>query len=684
MLKLIALIFWILSLYAEPQLIEFNGYIDQEKYDAAAITLENSDAVIISIKSTSADLNGTLDFAKRVYSKKIPVTVYINETALGPTAILPFLADKIVTTPFVSWGDITLGVENQLPSNILYNQVQTLLQNKPQYKEIALAMIEKEGPNFRDWKLQGQTLVLNYPQLAELKLVDEASSDFLKSYAKETAPQISQNEFEKFIKFSPDKQNLVGHILIDDRTSGISQATWIYVKEALDYYKKIKPIFVILELNTPGGEVFAAQKISDALKDLDTQDNIPVIAYINNWAISAGAMLAYSSRFIVTVKDGSMGAAEPVLQGEGGKMESASEKVNSAIRTDFANRAAFFGRNPYIAEAMVDKDLILVKRHGKIIKVDQESQIRLNGPDPDVIISPKGKLLTLNAQEMLDYGVANSIVGPVKLDPKSSSLLFNEPYLKNIPNVVMDPYQMDWKTQFFVWLAHPAVSSLLFLGLMIGFYMEMSSPGFGLPGTVAAVCLFLIILSSFSQEIASSLEVILLLTGLIILLIEMFVLPTFGILGFIGLVLFVGGLFALMLPGLSSINYEIDTQTLNAAGEAFFHRLIWLSATFVVGLLIISFLARYVMPRFSGFKRFVLEGYEQTGYIASEDPKDLPQPGTKGTALTPLRPSGKIRVESKVFDAVSSGQFIEQGDPIEVLRLEGSVVVVNIDYKRKG
>lgn len=342
MLKLFCFILCILGLYAETGVIELNGYIDAEKYASALKTVEQSDSLILSIRSTSADLKSTLDFARKVYTKNIPVTVYINETALGPTAILPFLASKIITTSFVSWGDITLGVENELPSNILFNQVASLLQNKPQLKEIALAMIEKESPNFRDWKLPGQTLVLNYPQLKELGLVEEASENYLTPYVKEIAAEPATNPLSQFIKFNPEGSNVVGRIVIDDRTSGISQATWIYVKEALEFYKKNRPIFIILELNTPGGEVYAAQQISDALKEMDVQEKIPVVAYINNWAISAGAMLAYSSRFIGTVKDGSMGAAEPVLQGEGGKMESASEKVNSAIRTDFANRASFF------------------------------------------------------------------------------------------------------------------------------------------------------------------------------------------------------------------------------------------------------------------------------------------------------------------------------------------------------
>lgn len=510
---------------------------------------------------------------------------------------------------------------------------------------------------------------------------------------------IPKEEFEKalseHIKFNASGKNLVGHILIDDRTSGITQATWLYVKQALEHYKKERPIFLILELNTPGGEVFAAQQIANALKDLDIQEEIPVVAYINNWAISAGAMLAYSSRFIVIVKDASMGAAEPIMATQTGETKAASEKVNSALRSDFANRAGFFGRNPSIAEAMVDKDLILVMRQGKIIKLDNESQIITTGAHPDLLISPKGKLLTLNGEQLIRFGVADSMVMPSKLprlteEERASGKwsgekfpLFHQPFFSKIPHVIIEPYQMDWKTQFFVFLAHPVVSSILMLGMMMGFYMEMNTPGFGLAGTVALVCLFLIVLSSLSLQIASWLEVILLFTGIAIVLIELFVLPTFGLLGFIGIVMAIVGLFGMMLPEIGSVEFDFDTKTINAAGEAFFSHLAWLSATFVLGIILIMIMARYLTPRFAVWSRLVLSGGEQEGYIALEDPKKLPSPGSRGEAMTPLRPAGKIIVENMIYDALTEGGYIERGSSIIVTKLDGSTIIVGEEEKKE-
>lgn len=488
-------------------------------------------------------------------------------------------------------------------------------------------------------------------------------------YAAESIDQRLQSH----IKFSQTEPNTIGHITIDDRSSGISDATWLYVKKALDYYKQKKPIFIVLELNTPGGEVFAAQKISDALKEMDIQDDIPVVAFINNWAISAGAMLAYSSRFIAITKDASMGAAEPVLASQTGELKEASEKVNSAMRADFANRARFFDRNPYIAEGMVDKDIILVSRNGEIIKVDSEAQMRTS----DILIKPKGKLLTLNAEQLIDYHVADLLLPPLKIAPiteqereigkwpASKMLLFQQPYFSQIPHATVDSYRMDWKTQFFVFLANPVISSLLLMGLMVGFYLEMSHPGFGLPGTLALVCLFLIILSNLSLQIANWLEVILLVSGLLIIIIDLLVLPTFGLLGIIGGILFLAGLFAIMLPGIGTVSYDLDSQTMNAAGEALINRFAWLSGTILLGALLIVLLARYVTPKVAKWSKLVLVGNEQEGFQASE--YDKTAIGKTGVVLADLKPGGYILVDDKKHQAISLSGYIAKGEEVSVI-----------------
>lgn len=509
-------------------------------------------------------------------------------------------------------------------------------------------------------------------------------------------PLSSQEIEQRFLPFihpDPTGPNTIGYLTIGDQTTSINESTWLYIKQGLEFYKKHPPLFILLELNTPGGELFAAEKISTALRDMDTQFNIPVVAFINRWALSAGAMIAYSCRFITVVKDGSMGAAEPITIGESGKMEAASEKITSAVRTEFANCATFFGRNPLIAEAMVDKDILLVLREGKIMRLDQESQLRLTGPHPDVVISPKGKLLTLNAEQMQQYGVADLVLPPQKLPPLTEEekakgewpahkiLLFHAPFFSQIPQATVKAYQMDWKTRFFVFLATPLISSLLLMGLIIGGYIELNHPGLTLPGFIAAASLFLIILSSFSLEIANWLELILLIAGLAILLIDLFLLPTFGLLGVIGVVLFFVGLFGMLLPGLKDFSFEPSTQTLNAAGHYMLERLAWLSGAFLLSLFILAVLARYLLQEFSLFHRFVLTGGEQEaskGFIAGENPAHFPQPGARGKVLASLRPTGKVQIAEEIYDAISStGDFIDAGTSVVVVKSEENILFVS-------
>ncbi|MCB1119467.1 MAG: serine protease [Chlamydiia bacterium] len=660
--------------------VHLEGHLDKEKL--AAIDT-NQQEILLAINSSSGDLEAVWEFAKRLATSPATVTVHLGESVLGPAAMLPFVADQLQAGPFVSWGDIALGTGDKWPVNLLSNRVESLIKGeRPLLKWLAQAMCDpalENPPNPALVHAKESRLVINQNQLLTLGLVAK-----LEVLPERKVEVIAPKDAAK----TPSGKR-IGYIAIDQRESAIGQPTWIYVKNALDYYKKNKPELLILKLDTPGGEVFAAQKISDALKDFDTNTGVPVIAFIDNWAISAGAMLAYSCRYIAVVPDASMGAAEPVLQGEGGQMVSASEKINSALRTDFANRAKFFDRNPDIAEAMVDKDLILVWRYGKVVRLNREEEIRYIGPDPDTVITTKGKLLTLSADALMKYGVANYLVPDTALVPLTTAettagkwpadklALFHHSTFADSKDGVIDVYQMDWKTQFFVLLAHPIVASLLFLGMMLGFYSEFSTPGFGFPGAFGLTCLFLIVLSSFALDIASWIELILLVAGLIFIAIELFLLPSFGIIGIAGILFFLIGLFGLMLPGIQDFQFDFDTQTFNAAGDAFLKRLACLSTTLIVALLIMLFTARYIKPSLGLFSSFVLVGGEQTDYRSTDAPSTLPQPGATGTTLTPLRPSGKVLIAGEIYEAVTSGTFLDKDTPITVDRIEGSSLIVS-------
>jgi membrane-bound ClpP family serine protease len=513
-------------------------------------------------------------------------------------------------------------------------------------------------------------------------------------HGQEPSPQLLE-QLKQHINYADAGSNRVGYILIEDHATSITQATWLYVKKALEHYKEMRPAFVILELNTPGGEVFAAQKISDALKEFDTQYGIPVVCVINNWAISAGAMLAYSCRFIITAKDGSMGAAEPVIMGEDNKMVSASEKINSALRADLANRASFFGRNPNIAEAMVDKDIILVWRDGHVVKLDAESQIHSDEPNRDIVINNKGKLLTLSAQQMIAYGVADMMLEPTRVTgispeedaaghwPTSKMALFHAPFFKELPAGEVEAFRPDWKMQFFALLASPFVSSLLLLGAMLGIYVELTTPGFGVPGTIGVVCLLLIFISSFALEIANWLEVVLFLAGLAIMAIDLLFLPTFGLLGIVGALFFLAGLVGMLVPGIEGIQYGVDSDQFKAVSQAVIYRLNWLMGTLLLGGVLIAFVARYLTPTLASYSKLVLLGNEQdasAGYVASQFDKSAI--GKEAIVLSDLKPGGYILIDGQKLQAISNEGYIPQGCHVEVIGGQEESLMVKL--KKQG
>lgn len=714
-------LFFGVFLFGEDTLIILEGYLGVENISFAqeklnAVRDQEGGRFLIQVKSSSGDLRAVLSLAQEIYDIKLRrnkyVTVYIHGKAVGPAAIFPFLADELITTPLVAWGDIPYGVKSEMTQTQMRGAVQSLINKDrtiaPTLMKLADAMVDphyqliyqnSQGHLEKEKTASFDPLVLNLKGMKSLGVVDEVmeSKAFSKNYIPIQQQQIKyantvsaaefRQKFEKYVTYSKTDQNLIGYISIGNERA-IDQATYIYVKFALKDFVKKGVRFVVLELNTPGGEVLAALKIVDLLQKLDIQHHIPVIAFVDNWAVSAGAMLAYSCRFIGVEPSSLMGAAEPVVLSKKGQMVTASEKVNSALRAEFSNLASFYGRNPLIAEAMVDKDLILVLRNHKIIKLREESEVINTGSSPDVIISGRGKLITLTAKEMVELGVADFEV-PYKqvplitnkewnkgVWPANKLMVFQEPVLSEIPHAVMIDYQ-DWRVGFFTILTHPVVASLLFVGLVIGLYIEINTPGFGVPGSIALGCLALILISSFASHAVNWIEIIILCIGLILITLELFVIPGFGITGILGIILTIIGLFALMLPGIDRLNF-LEPETFNLVGIAFIERLAWLSGGLFFAIIMIILMARFFSNRFFRFSKLILKGKQETkeGDVSGIPRELIPEVGELGESVTPLRPSGKVHIGDNLFDAVTQGGYLETNVAIEVVKIEGNKVVV--------
>jgi len=450
------------------------------------------------------------------------------------------------------------------------------------------------------------------------------------------------------------------------KDKSIDNATYLYVKYALEEFHKQKVSFVLLDLDTPGGEVFSALKIAAELRKSDAENKIPVIAFVDDWALSAGALLAYSCRFIGTTSMGSMGAAEPVMISSDGRAETASEKMVSALRVEFAKTAEIYGRNPLIAEAMVDKDKVLVMRSGETVSLLEDAQIEKG----DIVITTKGKLLTLDPVKMKELGVADFTV-PAG-DPLSGQVLLHaEPFFAK--PIAWISYS-NWKITFFSVLSHPFVSSLLVFCLMIGIYGAVQSQTFGLSAVLAISSLFFILLSTFAVKLVGSLEAISVGMGIVILIIDVFFFAS-GFLGGLGLILLLGGLIMMLLPSLGGEGFGPNFSEAGVFLSEWVYRLsVFLSAV-LLGMVACIFLGRFFRRRNFFMKKMVLKETAES----SEKKRPMPSGGSLGEAFSDLRPSGKVIIEGELYEAVTEGEFVVLGSKVVVLEsLENRVIVKEI------
>jgi membrane-bound serine protease (ClpP class) len=383
---------------------------------------------------------------------------------------------------------------------------------------------------------------------------------------------------------------------------------------------------VILEINTFGGRVDAAVVIRDALLNA----KVPTVAFINKRAISAGALIALATEKIVMGDGGTIGAATPVQMGQpGAPAQPVEEKTVSYVRKEFRATAEARKRPPLVAEAMVDADVEI----------------------PDLI--EKGKLLTLTTDEALKHKVADFRTDTIEEVLKQLGLVGAE-IRRASPN---------WAENFVRFLTHPVVSSLLMTIGILGIILEVRTPGFGVPGTLGIGCLALFFWGHWLVQLAGWEEILLVISGVVLLAAEIFIIPGFGVAGVLGIAALLSGLSLSLIGGGATWDF-----ILKAVGRVIFSLLLA-----VVGSLV---LLRF-LPRLPFGKRLILA----TGLAAGEGYASPPETdqnwrGKGGIAVSPLRPSGIADVEGERVDVVSDGEFIEAGAQIVVSRVDGNRIVV--------
>ncbi len=397
-----------------------------------------------------------------------------------------------------------------------------------------------------------------------------------------------------------------------------------YVDRALDEAEADDAALVVLRIDTFGGLLDAADQIRKRV----LKSSVPTLAFVEGNALSAGALIAYAADKIVLAPGATMGAAT-VVQGATG--EAAPDKYQSAMRAMMRTTAEENGRDPAIAEAMVDET------------------IDLPG------ISPQGEVLTLSAVEAERLGVADAVLSSL------DSVLLSAGVTEQL-RVAHDTSPMERTLRFF---GAPVVQSILMLMMMGGLYAELQSPGLGFPGAISLLGALLFFAPHYAMGLAASWEIALFIVGIILIALEVFVIPGFGVAGITGGLLAIGSLGAMLV---GNVGFGFPVGSFRDASEV-------MAVTMVLFACVVAAALHY-LPRTARFGHLILADQSPSPEPIGSERTSVPTIGVTGTTITPLRPSGMASLLDQRVDVVAQGVFVDSGVAVRVVEVEGSRIVV--------
>ncbi len=442
---------------------------------------------------------------------------------------------------------------------------------------------------------------------------------------------MNSNIFKVFILFifplfNINAENEEKKILLGKIDDNIDPRTNRYSKLLLEEASKSEYDIVVIEMDTYGGAVNDADDIRTRILDF----NKPIYVWINKDAASAGALISIACDSIYMSSGASIGAAT-VVTGDGTQ---APDKYQSYMRSIMRSTAEAKGRDPKIAEAMVDED----------ISVDS--------------VSMEGKVITFSTKEAIKYGFCDAELNSV------DEILVRQ----GIENYDIVEFELGSAEGIISFFLNPIVSSVLILLILGGLYFELQTPGIGFPIMASVTALILYLVPYYLNGVAENWEIVLFFVGIVLIAIEVFIIPGFGVFGVFGLFTSIGSLILIML------NNDFFDFTFVLSKDLVSSSLSVLISVFSFLLLVIFGGVKITDTK--AFKKIALEETQESskGFISKKYSDELI--GMKGKSFSVLRPSGKILINEKIYDASTNGEFIEKNKKVEVISNEGSSLKV--------
>ncbi len=466
----------------------------------------------------------------------------------------------------------------------------------------------------------------------------------------------------------------------------INPSRMIFVRRGIEKAEEAGAEYIIFEIDTFGGRVDSALQIATligAARSVVTIAFVPAAAESTGVSWSAGALISLACNRIYMAPGTSIGAAAPVYQTQEGT-EMADEKTVSAVRTQMAALAEKNGYPKAVAYAMVDLDVELVEVYlgGELLLAsadelpDVRREAEKNGTtvEQGKTVSQSGKLLTLTAGDMLKYGISSGTVF-------DTDELLGTLDLRLSDAVILEESLAD-KTAAF--MTGTALTSILVLIGLVGLYLEITSPGFGVPGAIAIMCFAVVFLGGALLGTVGSLELLLFLLGVVLLIVEIFLIPGFGITGISGILVIAA---AIILSRQGFVWPEFTWEW-----DLFKKNLLAFGGSVAASLVLFGVVIR-MFPHLPLFNRLILGDAGQTtgqepgqSRIPGSVPVSplpvtgstvaYPSPGDRGVAVTVLRPVGKAMFGDEAFQVKTDGEYLDAGTNIEVVEIQGNQILV--------
>jgi membrane-bound serine protease (ClpP class) len=417
------------------------------------------------------------------------------------------------------------------------------------------------------------------------------------------------------------------NVFVFDLRSEVGPALNRHSKLALEEATRRKADFVVIDLDTYGGILGDGDEIRTRILEFPK----PVYVFVNKNAASAGALISIACDKIFMAPGASIGAATVVM---GGTQTAAPDKYQSYMRSLMRTTAEANHRDPRIAEGMVDEEL----------EIDS--------------LKPIGRVLTLTTSEAIRLHYCEGEVNSVEELLKKAE----------VSKYQISRYQIPVSERIVSFFMNPAVSSLLILCIVGGLYFELQSPGLILPIVVSGIALVLYLVPYYLSGLAANWEIVAFGIGVVLLGIEIFAIPGFGITGICGLILIFGSLLLMML---NNDFFNFDKVAPGRLSESLLAVL--LSFVGAVALIVVGGKKLLESKR---FKRMTLQHTldSSEGYTSNFTPENLL--GKQGLAYTVLRPSGKVIIDGTIYDATTRGNFVDKDTPVEVIEQEGTTLRV--------